>query len=53
MSNRKYPLMYEGYIIKRCNNGNLSAFSYKTNYFANPLYKTWESLKLVIDQLKK
>ena len=53
MSNRKYPLMYEGYIIKRCINGNLSAYSFKTDYFINPLFKEWEGLKSVIDQLKK
>lgn len=52
MENREYPLMYNGFIIKRCSNGCLSAYSYRTDYFINPLYKTWEALKLVIDNLK-
>jgi len=50
---KKHPLMYKGYVIKRCSNGNLSAFSYRTNYFINPLYGTWEKLKIVIDALKE
>lgn len=44
--------MYNGYIIKRCGNGKLSAYSYRTDYFINPLYSKWEQLKLIIDNLK-
>ena len=49
---RSYPLLYKGYFIKRCFNGNLSAYSWRTNYFINPLYKKWQQLKLIIDNLK-
>jgi len=48
----KYPLMYSGYMIKRCSNNKLSAYSFKTDYFINPLYDNWEQLKTVIDALK-
>ena len=54
----KHPLMYKGYIIKTRNNKTtnnetkLLAYSYKTDIFLNPIYKTWEALKLVIDNLK-
>lgn len=49
---KKHPLMYKGYIIKRCGNNKLSAYSYKTDYFINPLYNKWEQLKMIIDALK-
>jgi hypothetical protein len=48
----KHPLMYRGYFIKRCFNGNLSAYSWRTDYFINPLYRTWDQLKSILDNLK-
>lgn len=47
----KIPLMYKGYILKKCSNGLISGYSYKTDYFINPLYKTFEQIKLIIDNL--
>ena len=56
MKTVKHPLMYKGYIIKKvvCPDGKtrLSGYNFKTDYFINPLYETWEQLKLVIDGLK-
>lgn len=52
MEKRNYPLMYNGYIIRKCSNGKLSAYSYKTDYFINPLYDTFDALKIIIDALK-
>jgi hypothetical protein len=52
METNKFPLMYKGYIIKRCSNGKLSAYSYNTDYFINPLYDTFDKLKIIIDALK-
>ena len=49
---KKHPLMYKGYIIKRCENNKLSAYSWATGYFINPLYNKWEQPKLIIDNLK-
>lgn len=49
---KKHPLMYKGYLIKRCSNGNLSGYSWKTDFFLNPLYEKWEQLKSIIDALK-
>lgn len=49
----KHPLMYKGYIIRRHRyNDKLCAYSYATDVFINPLYDTWEQLKLIIDALK-
>ena len=52
MKKDKLPLMYKGYILKICENGLISAYSYRTDYFINPLYKTFEQIKTVIDGLK-
>ena len=50
---KKFPLMYKGYIIRKHNHNNkLCAYSYKTDYFINPIFKNWEHLKKVIDTLK-
>ena len=57
MKTVKHPLMYKGYIIKKVigpdGKTRLSGYSFKTDYFINPLYETWEQLKLVIDALKE
>lgn len=53
MKTNKFPLMYKGYILKRCSNGKLSGYSYKTDYFINPLYETFDKIKLIIDNLKE
>tara|TARA_R100000734_G_C3211744_1_gene26610 strand:- start:211 stop:378 length:168 start_codon:yes stop_codon:yes gene_type:complete len=50
---KKTPLMYKGYIIRKHNyNGKYCAYSYKTDYFINPIFDKWENLKKVIDNLK-
>ncbi len=50
----KHPLMYKGYLIRRRGHNNkLCAYSWATDYFINPLYNTWEQLKLVIDNLNR
>lgn len=48
----KRPLMYKGWIIKRCSNNKLSAYNFRTDFFINPLYNTWEQLKSIIDAMK-
>lgn len=52
MKTKKHPILYNGYFIKRCSNGNLSAYNFRTDVFLNPLYNTWDQLKLIIDNLK-
>ena len=53
MENKEHPLMYKGYIIRRhVHNSKLCAKSWATGYFINPLYETWEQLKLIIDGLE-
>ena len=49
------PLMYQGFIIrnKKVNEGyKLEAYSYQKDIFINPLYTSFDSIKLVIDSLK-
>lgn len=52
MKKPTFPLMYKGYILKLCSNGKISGYSYATDYFINPLYSTFDQIKLVIDNLK-
>jgi len=50
-----HPLMYKGFIIKnvKTNKGyKLKGYSYVNDVFINPLYNSFESIKLVIDNLK-
>lgn len=50
---KKFPLMYKGYIIRKHNyNNKFCAYSYKTDYFINPIFNKWNDLKKVIDALK-
>ena len=51
----KHPLMYKGFILKNhktIKGYKLSGYSYKTDIFLNPLYNSFEVIKLVIDNLK-
>lgn len=50
----KSPLMYNGWEIRRKKlaGNKYCAYNYRTNIFINPIYKTWEQLKLVIDAIK-
>ena len=51
----KSPLMYEGFILKNkltANGYKLSGYSYKSDLFINPLYNSFEAIKLIIDNLK-
>ena len=48
----KHPLIYFGWIIRKGANGKLQAYHAKSDTFLNPLYSTWEGLKLVIDGMK-
>ena len=43
--------MYKGFLIKQIGN-KLQAKNLETNVFLNPLYKTFENLKLIIDNIK-
>ena len=53
MKAKTHPVMYKGYLIHICpTNDKLCAYSWATDYFINPLYDTWEQLKLIIDNLK-
>tara|TARA_R110000751_G_scaffold115549_1_gene214956 strand:- start:9390 stop:9572 length:183 start_codon:yes stop_codon:yes gene_type:complete len=55
----EYPVMYKGWIIRKgnstlkYNSKRLLAYNYKTNIFLNPIYKNWETLKKVIDNIKE
>ena len=55
-SNIPYPLMYKGWIINHRNmpfgEKKFCAYRYTTDTFLNPLYNTWEQLKLIIDNIK-
>ena len=51
-----HPLMYKGWMIRYGNEYNqdkLCAYNFRTDVFINPLYKTWEALKMVIDEIEK
>lgn len=51
----KAPLMYKGFIVnnyKTKKGYKLGAFSYRDNKFINPLYNSFEAIKLIIDNLK-
>ena len=50
----KAPLMYNGWEIRRKKlaGNKYCAYNYRTDIFINPLYKTWEQLKSVIDAIK-
>ena len=50
-NNKKYPLMYKGYLIKE-SNGKLSAELLSNGIYLHPLYNSWDKLKLIIDNLK-
>lgn len=50
----KAPLMYEGFILKNHKTPKgykLSGYSYKEDIFINPLYNSFEAIKLIIDNL--
>lgn len=52
----KHPLMYEGFIlrsIKTAKGYKIGAYSFRTDTHLNPLYNTFEAIKLVIDNLKQ
>ena len=50
--------MYKGWLIREAspelkfNKGMLCAKNWRTGMFINPLYKTWDALKSVIDEIK-
>jgi len=46
-----HPLMYKGFIIKRCKNGNLAADNFGRNIFINALIPNWPNLKSLIDAI--
>lgn len=51
----KAPLMYEGFIIKNKltpKGYKLQAYSYQNDVFLNPLYNSFNAIKIVIDALK-
>lgn len=56
----KFPLMYKGFILRLGksnvnykNNNGIGAYSYKLDLFINPLYETFQQIKLVIDNVKQ
>lgn len=51
----EHPLMYKGFLIKskKTKNGfKLYAHNLITDVFINPIYNNWESLKLIIENIK-
>lgn len=51
----KAPLMYKGFIIsnyKTIKGYKLGAFSYHHDKFINPLYNSFEAIKLIIDNIR-
>ncbi len=46
-----HPLMYKGFFIKRCANGNLSADNFGRDIFINALIPKWPNLKSLIDAI--
>lgn len=51
----KHPLMYNGWVIKEVttfHGKRLSAYNFRTDYFINPLYNSWDQLKSIIDAMK-
>ena len=56
----KFPLMYKGFILRLGksninykNKNAICGYSYKLDVFINPLYETFEQIKLVIDNIKQ
>ena len=47
------PLMYKGWWIWKSVNGHYEGQNFGTGQHLNPIYKTWDALKLIIDSLKK
>jgi len=52
METIKHPLMYKGYLIKQEGN-RLSAENLNNGHKLNPLFKSFDTLKMIIDKLKE